>query len=48
MQQDEWKAAVPSDEKTWRLLEKAVLAGVVEQRRARRWGIFFKSLAFLP
>ena len=47
MQQDEWKAAAPSDEKTWKLLEKAVLAGVVEQRRARRWGIFFKSLAFL-
>lgn len=47
MQRDEWKAAAPSDEKTWKLLEKAVLAGVVEQRRARRWGIFFKSLAFL-
>lgn len=48
MQSDEWKAgAAPSDEKTWRLLEKAVLAGVVEQRRARRWGIFFKSLVFL-
>jgi protease-4 len=50
MQSDEWKAApvpVSSDEKTWKLLEKAVLAGVVEQRRARRWGIFFKSLAFL-
>ncbi|WP_455230703.1 S49 family peptidase [Geopseudomonas aromaticivorans] len=47
MQSDEWKAAAPSDEKTWKLLEKAVLAGVVEQRRARRWGIFFKGLAFL-
>lgn len=47
MQQDEWKAMASSDEKTWKLLEKAVLAGVVEQRRARRWGIFFKSLAFL-
>lgn len=48
MQSDEWKAgAAPSDEKTWKLLEKAVLAGVVEQRRARRWGIFFKSLVFL-
>jgi len=28
------------------LLEKAVLAGVQEQRRARRWGIFFKILTF--
>ncbi|MCC6077247.1 S49 family peptidase [Pseudomonas sp. GCM10022188] len=47
MQQDDLKAMASSDEKTWKLLEKAVLAGVVEQRRARRWGIFFKSLAFL-
>ncbi len=27
-------------------LEKAVLASVEEQRRARRWGIFFKFLTF--
>ncbi len=49
MQGDEWKAAppAPADDKIWRLLEKAVLAGVVEQRRTRRWGIFFKSLTFL-
>ncbi len=30
----------------WRILEKAVLASVEEQRRARRWGIFFKLLSF--
>lgn len=30
----------------WKLLEKAVLASVEEQRRARRWGIFFKLLTF--
>ncbi|ANF82183.1 peptidase S49 [Acinetobacter sp. NCu2D-2] len=30
----------------WKLLEKAVLASVEEQRRARRWGIFFKFLTF--
>lgn len=36
-----------NDEKAWKLLEKAVLAGVQEQRRSRRWGIFFKSLTFL-
>ncbi|KAF1071638.1 MAG: putative signal peptide peptidase SppA [Pseudomonas citronellolis] len=45
---DERKAesAGPADEKSWKLLEKAVLAGVQEQRRARRWGIFFKVLTF--
>lgn len=30
----------------WKLLEKAVLASVEEQRRARRWGVFFKCLTF--
>lgn len=30
----------------WKLLEKAVLSSVEEQRRARRWGIFFKCLTF--
>jgi protease-4 len=54
---DEWKAtnsqnnddAVDSkaDAKSWKLLEKTLLAGVQEQRRSRRWGIFFKSLTFL-
>ncbi|MCF5224165.1 signal peptide peptidase SppA, partial [Pseudomonas syringae] len=35
--------------KSWKLLEKTLLASVQEQRRARRWGIFFKLLtvAFL-
>ena len=31
----------------WRILEKVVLASVEEQRRSRRWGIFFKVLTFL-
>lgn len=30
----------------WQILEKAVLASVEEQRRTRRWGIFFKLLSF--
>jgi protease-4 len=30
----------------WKLLEKVALASMVEQRKARRWGIFFKSLTF--
>lgn len=33
--------------KEWQLLEKIALASVVEQRRSRRWGIFFKSLTFV-
>lgn len=30
----------------WRLLEKTLLASLEEQRRARRWSIFFKLLTF--
>ena len=49
---DEWKApakasAESGDDKSWKLLEKALLAGVQEQRRSRRWGIFFKLLTFV-
>lgn len=49
---DEWKApktevVEDEDRKSWKLLEKTLLAGVQEQRRARRWGIFFKLLTFL-
>jgi protease-4 len=52
---DQWKApsaedeSVPrtGDDRSWKLLEKTLLASVQEQRRARRWGIFFKSLTFL-
>ncbi len=29
-----------------KLIEKIALAGIAEQRRARRWGIFFKLLTF--
>ncbi|WP_087544804.1 signal peptide peptidase SppA [Acinetobacter sp. WCHA29] len=32
--------------KEWQILEKAVLASVEEQRRSRRWSIFFKCLGF--
>lgn len=47
---DEWKAPVDeskNDRNSWKLLEKTLLAGVQEQRRARRWGIFFKLLTFI-
>ena len=48
---DQWKAPAESepatgDDKRWRLLEKSLLAGIQEQRRARRWGILFKVLTF--
>lgn len=46
---DEWNAPVndtKEERNSWRLLEKTLLAGVQEQRRARRWGIFFKLLTF--
>ncbi len=49
---DEWKAPAPAnaeggEDKSWKLLEKTLLAGVQEQRRSRRWGIFFKLLTFV-
>ncbi|TVT84970.1 S49 family peptidase [Pseudomonas sp. H3(2019)] len=49
---DEWKAptkasAEDGEGKSWKLLEKTLLAGVQEQRRSRRWGIFFKLLTFV-
>jgi len=57
MQQDRWTegpmlerdelAGQKEDRKAWQLLEKTLLASVQEQRRSRRWGIFFKSLTFL-
>ena len=49
---DHWKA--PEEAKasleapsSWKLLETTLLAGVQEQRRARRWGIFFKLMALI-
>lgn len=46
---DEWGKPVNEsreDRTSLKLLEKTLLAGVQEQRRARRWGIFFKLLTF--
>lgn len=39
---------VPEQEPNWErsILEKIALEGIVEQRRRRRWGIFFKALGF--
>lgn len=47
---DEWKSSASpeaEDAKSWKLLEKALLSSVQEQRRSRRWGIFFKLLTFV-
>ena len=32
--------------KEWQLLEKTLMASIQEQRRARRWSVFFKLLTF--
>jgi protease-4 len=44
---DESKSAQAADGKSWKLIETTLLAGVQEQRRSRRWGIFFKLLTFV-
>ncbi len=36
--------STPSSGKEWQLLEKVLLSSVEEQRRTRRWGIFFKLI----
>ncbi len=43
-----WKGSKVADEANWerKVLEKIALEGVAEQRRSRRWGIFFKLLGF--
>lgn len=48
---DQMSSAAPAaeraaDERSWRLLEKVLDSVTAEQRRARRWGIFFKLLTF--
>ncbi len=57
MSQDKWTEgpmlnrdqaqAGANDGKAWELIERTMLASVQEQRRTRRWGIFFKLLVFI-
>jgi len=57
MQNDQWtegkmvsreeRAQATEDKKAWQLLEKTLLASLQEQKRSRRWGIFFKALTFV-
>ncbi|MCW8884454.1 MAG: signal peptide peptidase SppA [Motiliproteus sp.] len=35
------------ESREWRLIEKLIMGLNAEQRRSRRWGIFFKSLTFI-
>jgi len=37
----------PRSSKEWKLIEKMVMSSQDEQRKSRRWGIFFKSLTFV-
>lgn len=39
-------AMPPESSRDWRLIEKLVMSLQSEQRRSRRWGIFFKVLTF--
>ncbi|MFW1678253.1 S49 family peptidase [Pontibacter sp. JAM-7] len=39
--------AKAGNSREWKLIEKTLNGLFLEQRRARRWGIFFKSLTFL-
>jgi len=39
-------APAPSS-REWKLIEKLLASATIEQRRTRRWGIFFKALTFL-
>jgi len=55
MNDENWSATPPpaapsspeAPAREWQLIEKMLLSSQDEQRRARRWGIFFKSLGFL-
>ncbi len=40
------QSSLSSDTKEWKLIEKLVSQMGAEQRRSRRWGIFFKLLTF--
>ena len=46
---NEYKQAPPNGDERWAqdLIGRVAFAALVEQRRARRWGIFFKSLFFI-
>lgn len=44
---DEGKTSAMAEDKSWRLLENTLQASIKEQRRSRRWGVFFKLLTFI-
>lgn len=47
MTEEEQAQTLPNDDRSWKLLERTLQASLIEQRRSRRWGIFFKALTFL-
>jgi len=49
IKKDDWNKTDDNNEPGWErsVLEKLAMEQINESRRARRWGIFFKSLAFL-
>ncbi|HDZ57583.1 MAG TPA: signal peptide peptidase SppA [Pseudomonas xinjiangensis] len=47
MRTKEQEVSAREDGKAWKLLENTLQASIQEQRRSRRWGIFFKSLTFV-
>lgn len=46
MTEEQQTQALPNDDRSWKLLEKTLQSSLIEQRRSRRWGIFFKLLTF--
>lgn len=52
MSQNSWdeqpsEQSRPNNDREWKLIEKLLMQSNKESRRARRWGIFFKSLTFV-
>lgn len=43
---DQESNSMPKSNKEWKLIEKTLLEAYSEQRRSRRWGVFFKLLTF--
>lgn len=41
------ESVLDSDKPEWKILEKVAFFSLEEQRKARRWGVFFKALTFL-
>jgi protease-4 len=47
VRRDVAQSEAPSRGREWQMIEKLLMSAQDEQRSARRWGIFFKSLGFI-